>query len=91
MPRKTADISVILKDINRTLQLPENDILDTSSKRALCNVIERVLMDAGAYKGFMYIDPAPLGEKTHPAKTLPEYGSFAEYTRHYFLHPSLRD
>lgn len=90
MPRKTADISVILKDINRTLQLPENDILDVSAKRALCNVIERILSDAGVYNGYMYIEAAPLGEKAH-ATSPPEYGTFAEYTRHYFRHFALKD
>ena len=54
--KKTAKVIELLEKANRMLEAPRNEHHTTESKASICLFIEEILMDAGAYAGFGWID-----------------------------------
>lgn len=49
--RKTFDVQTFKAEINRRLALPL-DAQSDDARRALCSIVEHVLLDANAYRGY---------------------------------------
>jgi hypothetical protein len=53
MSRKTVEVGKILAMVNVALACPDST---PDGREALCTMLETVLMDAGSYQGYSYID-----------------------------------
>lgn len=56
MARKTVLVEFVRETVNRSLA---QEHVNDDERRALCYLVERVLMETGNYKGFRYLDGWP--------------------------------
>lgn len=72
--RKTIAVEKLKDDINLQIRFLENDI---ESKKTLCTVIEKILMDTGNYRGFRWLMSSERAKEVQP-------GDSDYYDRLYF-------
>ena len=77
MPRKTASVKDIIEDANFNLARTD-PFATTDYKRAICDLIEGVLMNTGNYCGFGFIDNNDIHLGTH-----------GYYSRYYYISKKL--